>query len=218
VRFATLAENEDVAALARRLYRPTTPEGLREAERVLLKANPPLADPARRARGVVVMVPDVTGAGASATDETQSERQLLASVLAAARAQLGEVGQALGAGLASRRADVTATLDRLGSAEMQRLLREEPQLKGVFAGVSREARAETTELDALDRLHRQALGELGQDLDELIRSVGGEPGGGQPIGGRPDRGAPTGTRPTQPGRPATRAGGRPAPSRRRKPR
>lgn len=212
MRFATLAENEDVGALARRLYRPTTAEGLREAERVLLRANPQLADPARRAPGVVVMVPDVTGA--SATNEAQSERQLLASVLEAARAQLGEVGKALGAGLASRRADVKATLDQLGSAEIQRLLREEPQLKDVLAGVSREARAETAELDGLDTLHQKALGELGQDLDELIRSVGGEPGGGQPTeGGEPPR-----PRPPGPGRPVPPTGRRPGPSRRREPR
>ena len=173
MRFATVSVNEDVAALTRRLYRPVSAEGLRDAERALLKANPQLADPARPVPGTVVVVPDVPGA--TATDEAQSEAQLVTPILQAARDRLVDVAEALRATLDSRRAAVKATVDQIGSAELRQLVREEPTLRDVVAGVSKEAKAEATEIEAMDTLQRQALDELGQDLDELLRTVGGQP-------------------------------------------
>jgi len=165
--------NEDVAALTRRLYRPVSAEGLRDAERALLEANPQLADPAGRVPGTVVVMPEVPGT--IATDEGQSEAHLVAPILQAARDRLVDVAEALRGTLDSRRAAVKATLDQIGSKELQQLVREEPTLREVVAGVSREAKTEATEIEAIDTLQRQALDELGQDLDELLRTVGGQP-------------------------------------------
>jgi hypothetical protein len=173
VRFATLAANEDVAALARRLYRPASADALRDAERALLKANPRLADPAGRVAGTVVVVPEVSGA--ATTDATQRGADLLVPVLEAARERLPDLAETLRATLDGRRTAVKATIEQLGSAELRQLLREEPALKDLVAGVSADAKAETADIDALDALQRQAVDELGQDLDELLRAVGGQP-------------------------------------------
>lgn len=173
MRFAIVSEHEDVPALARRLYRPGSAEALRDAERALLEANPHLADAESRVAGAVVVVPEV--AGATATEDAQREGQLLAPLLQAARDRLPEVGEALRATLESRRATVKATVDQIGSAEVRQLLREEPTLKEVVADVSRDAKAETTEIDEIDAVQRQAIVELGGDLDELLRAVGGQP-------------------------------------------
>jgi hypothetical protein len=173
VRFATLAADEDVAALARRLYRPTTPEAQREAERALLEANPQLAESAARTPGTIVVVPDLPGL--SPTAEVRGEGELVAPILQAARDRLGEVTETLRATLDSRRASVKATVDQIGSADFKRLLREEPALKDVFADVAAQAKAETAEVEALDKLAQQAVGELGQDLDALIKAFGGTP-------------------------------------------
>jgi hypothetical protein len=188
VKFTTLAANEDISALARRLYRPASAEAQRDAERTLLKANPHLAESAARVPGAVVIVPEVPGAAPSA--EARSEGELLAPILQAARDRLGEVSEALRATIDSRRATVKATLDQIGSAQIQRLVREEPQLREVLTNVSNEAKTEAKEIEALERLQQQALIELGKDMDELLRTVGGQPEGGQPMTEQPVRERP----------------------------
>ena len=193
MKFTTLAANEDVAALARRLYRPATPEAQRDAERTLIRANPQLADAAGRTAGAVVIVPDV--AGAAPTAEARSEGELVVPILQGARDQLGAVAAALRATVDERRATVRATIDQIGSAQLRQLVSEDPTLQGAIADVSNQASTESAEIDALDALQQQAVDELGQDLDDLIRSVGGQPSPPPPSPAQP---GPTPTSPFQP--------------------
>jgi hypothetical protein len=198
VKFTTLAANEDVATLARRLYRPASPEAQRDAERTLLRANPRLADASARLAGTVVVVPDVSGA--TPTSEARGEGELIVPILQGARDRLSQVAEAMKATIDGRRAIVKATLDQIGSTALRQLVNEEPTLRDVVAGVSNEARTESAEIDALEALQQQALGELGQDLDDLIRSVGGQPGPPPPSPEQPrPTPGPVEPRPPQPG-------------------
>ena len=198
MKFTTLAANEDVPALARRLYNPATPEAQREAERALLKANPRLADASARTAGAVLIVPDV--AGTTPTSEARSEGELVVPILQAARDQLSGVAAALRGTVDDRRVTVRATIDQINSAPVRQLVSEEPAFQATLNKVADQANAEGAEIDELDALQQQAIAELGQDLDDLIRSVGGQPspppsGPSQP-GPTP---GPTRPTPTQPG-------------------
>jgi len=199
VKFTTLAANEDVPALARRLYRPTTPEAQREAEQALLRANPRLADASARVAGAVLIVPDV--AGAAPTSEARSEGELVVPILQAARDQLSAVAAAMRGTVDERRVTVRATIDQINSAPLRRLVSEEPTFQATLDEVADQANAESAEIDELDALQQQAIDELGQDLDDLIRSVGGQPSPPPPSPPQPGPTQPGPTRPTptQPG-------------------
>jgi hypothetical protein len=199
VKFTTLGANEDVPALARRLYRPTTPEAQREAEQALLRANPRLADASARVAGAVLLVPDV--AGAAPTSEARSEGELVVPILQAARDQLSAVAAALRGTVDERRGTVRATIDQINSAPLRRLVSEEPTFQATLDEVADQANAESAEIDELDALQQQAIDELGQDLDDLIRSVGGQPSPPPPSPPQPGPTQPGPTRPTptQPG-------------------
>lgn len=173
MKFTTLAANEDVAALARRLYNPPTPQAQREAESALLRANPALADASARTPGAILIVPDV--AGATPTSEARSEGELVVPILQAARDQLSAVAAALRGTVDDRRATVRATINQVGSTQIRDLVRDDPGLQAAINDVASQAGAESGEIDALDALQQQAITELGQDLDDLIRSVGGQP-------------------------------------------
>jgi hypothetical protein len=209
VRFTTLAANEDVAALARRLYHPPTAQAQRDAEAALLRANPALADASARTPGAILIVPDV--AGATPTGEARSEGQLVVPILQAARDQLSAVAATLRGSVDDRRATVRATIDQVGSARIRDLVSDDPDLQAAINDVASQAGTESGEIDALDALQQQAIAELGQDLDDLIRSVGGQPSP-PPPSAPPASPTPSGPTPGPAPSPAPPSPAQPAPT------
>lgn len=171
MRFTRLREGEDLSKVVRRVYRSEVRGGLAEAERLVLAANPHLADPGKVRPGAVVILPDVEGT--RALGETESGTQALAAALESALEALGDLGSVTETGIARQETEIAGTLELLKSRELQALANREPEAKKRFAAIQQQSAGRQKDLSALRAVQKDALAEFQADAQSLLALLGG---------------------------------------------
>jgi ElaB/YqjD/DUF883 family membrane-anchored ribosome-binding protein len=178
MRFATLQENEDVSKLARRLFRPKTKEAQQEAEKLLLKVNPFLADPKQGKAGAILVLPDIPGV--EPTGEARSGPEFAAALLRQARDRVGDLGEALASGLQHREDQAKTTLEQVKSPAVRKLAKNNVEIEKRLDAIADDAKARIDRSKEIRKLQKIGLQELEKDLDEMIQRIGGSPGVTEP--------------------------------------
>jgi hypothetical protein len=171
MRFTRLKKGEDLAKVVRRAYRSEVKGGLAEAERLVVAANPHLADPRNVKAGAVVILPDVEGT--RALGETETGTQAVAAALESALAALGDLGKVTEAGIARQETEIAGTLELLKTREVQALAGREPEAKLRVTAIQKNNAERQKNLSALRSSQKSALAEFQADARSLLAFLGG---------------------------------------------
>ena len=172
MRFTRLLEGEDLAKAVRRVYRSEVKGGLAEAERLVIAANPHLADPAKARAGAVVLLPEVEGAKAIG-DAGDNPAQAIAAALRAALDGLGDLGEATVAAIAKQETESNGTLELLKTREVQALGSQDPEAKKRLAAIQQASNERLKGLKELRTVQKNALTEFQGDANTLLAMLGG---------------------------------------------
>jgi phage tail protein X len=173
MRLTHLLEGEDLAKVVRRMYRSEVKGGLAEAERLVIAANPQLADPAKARAGAVVLLPDVEGTKAIG-DSTGTPAQAIGEALRAALDGLGDLGSVTDAAIAKQETESSGTLELLKTREVQALGSQDPEAKKRLAAIQQASNERLKGLKELRTVQKTALAEFQGDANALLAMLGGE--------------------------------------------
>lgn len=172
MRFATLKGERDLSDLVGRLF---VTRGRRaravadEAEAALLRANPQLRDLASLPAGATIIVPQV--ADTKHTDEAWPAEGPAGEIVEEARRAVAGLRTILETSATHQREEARDALRLLKSRELKGLVKGIPGLRGRLPEATEAAKRRLQEADALDAFLTQALAQLDEDLEELVRRL-----------------------------------------------
>lgn len=179
MRVTTLEKDEDVTKLAQRLFRTKSKAAQQQAEELLIKVNPQLADPKKASPGSVIVVPDVPDL--QPVGETQEPQNLAVTLLTQMRDLLGPAGEALAPSLQRQEDEANQVLEQLKSPEIRKLAKETPGAEPRLKALSDNAKARIDRAKTLRKLQDEGLAKLKGNLDDMLARLGG------PVAGKPGK-------------------------------
>jgi len=166
--FTRIEKDEDLAKLARRVYPKASGEALRAAERALREANPHLADPRQVPAGAIVVVPDVDAEGVRIRAEASGESSIIQGLLAEARRQLGNIGNALNRRLDRQTEEAKSNIALTKSPDLRKHIAKFPELRTQLDQITAQEEGRLKTVETLRRLHSDGLTQLNRDLDDFL--------------------------------------------------
>lgn len=171
MRFTTLEKDEDLAKLAQRLFRTRSKAAQQQAEELLAKANPHLADPKKGTPGSIIVVPDLPDL--QPVGETQGPQDLAVTLLTQMRDRLGNAGEALAPSLQRQEDEAHQVLEQLKSAEIKKLVKDTPEAEPHLKALSQNTKERIARVTTLRKAQEEGLEKLKGDLDDMLARLGG---------------------------------------------
>lgn len=171
MRVTTLEKDEDVTKLAQRLFSTRSKAAQQQAEELLVKANPHLADPKRATPGSVIVVPDVPDLQPSGGP--QGPQDLAVTLLTKMRDRLGNAAEELAPSLQRQEDEANQTLEQLKSADIKKLAKDTPEAAPHLDALSKNAKERADRAKTLRKLQDEGLEKLKGDLDDMLVRLGG---------------------------------------------
>src|SRR5689334_4369240 len=171
MRVTTLEKDEDIAKLAQRLFRTRSKAAQQQAEELLVKANPHLADPKRGTPGSVIVGPDVPDLQPSGGP--QGPQNLAVTLLNRMRDHLGNAAGDLAPSLQRQEDEANQILEQLKSPEIKQLTADSPEVGPHLKALSQNAKERIDRAKTLRKLQDEGLAKLKADLDDMLARLGG---------------------------------------------
>jgi hypothetical protein len=165
MRYTRLKKGEDISKLARRLFGTRSKAALRDAEEMLLKANPALRDPGAAVEGTPVLVPEA--AGREVGTRAEGDLDIIGGLLTQARAELGDLNQIVSNRFDRQEEEAKAAQASLALPEVRKLAERSPEAKRLVGSIGERLKADLKEVEGLRKVQKEAFALLTKDLDEF---------------------------------------------------
>lgn len=179
MKFTTSQQNEDLAKVAKRLFRPRSKAAQQEAEEKLAAANPQIAGSKEIPPGTVIVIP-ASPEDKPAGEQSPPELGRIVSLLQQARARVSELHEGLEASAIEQESQAKTTQELIKSSGIQKLAKASPEIGKRIPEIANAAKARIERAQTLRKMQDTGVRQLEKNLDAMIARLGGSPDADEP--------------------------------------